>query len=279
MPDEAAIGDEIVKRLYESPPSKFVAERNRLAKEARADGDRATADAIAALRKPPVSAWAVARLAAEDPDGIDELFAANDKLRGAMSSSGREAGDRFRKASEERQRAVARLAQRAETILERAGASGTRANLDRVSATLLATATDEEGADLVRRGVLDRDLEAGGLGDLFGGVALAPAPQGDAAPSSRVRAAKRPGARAADDAEAKRRRERAEREAEALDAAAKDAEREADRAEKEAREAEREAEAAAKAASARRREADKSRREAVRARERARTAADRLTRG
>src|SRR5262249_26066326 len=144
----------------------FVAERNRLAKEARASGDRGTADAIAALRKPPVSAWAVARLAAEDPDGLDELFAANESLQQAMSSSGREAGERFRRASEERQRVVTGRARRAEAVLEEAGASGSGANLDRVSATLLATATDEEGADLVRRGVLDRDLETGGFGDL-----------------------------------------------------------------------------------------------------------------
>src|SRR5262245_10445726 len=111
--DEPDPIDELVKQLYELPPSGFVAERNRLAKEARASGDRGAADAIAALRKPPVSAWAVARLAAEDRDGMDELFEANQSLRRAMSASGREVAERFRRASEERQRIVNRLAQRA----------------------------------------------------------------------------------------------------------------------------------------------------------------------
>jgi hypothetical protein len=272
------------RELYGVDPGSFVAERTRLAKDARGSGDRALAEAIGALRKPTVSAWAVNRLARDEPDGMDELVAANERLRDAMSATGRQAGEGFRRSSEERQRVVNRLTDRAESILQDAGLSASRANLDRVATTLLATATDEAAADLVRSGVLDHDLATTGFGDLFGGIEPAPAPppaeekkasprsNGGGTPSRARRAAPAP-----EDAAARKRRERAEREAEDLDARAKKAERSAELAEDEAKQSEREAEAAVKAASNKRREADRARKEAVRARERARTAVDRLT--
>jgi hypothetical protein len=281
MAEDSVDVDDAADELYGADPGSFVTERTRLVKEARGSGDRARADAIGAFRRPTVSAWAVNRLARDERSGMDDLFAANQRLREAMSATGRQAGEVFRRATEERQRAVNRLTDRAESILIDAGLRASRANLDRVATTLLATATDEDAAALVRRGVLDHDLATSGFGDLFGGIEPAPtmetketaARKRSSAPSQVGRAADP----AKDDAAARKRRERAEREAERLDARAKDAEQSAQAAEDEARQAEREAEAAAKAASNKRRDADRARKDAVRARERARTAVERLT--
>jgi hypothetical protein len=254
--------DEPVKSLYQLPPEGFVAARDALAKTLREDGDREGSDAVKQRKRPSVTAWAVDRLSAEEPKLLVELFEANERLAAAMGASGRDAGTRFRKAAEERQRIVSRLTDRAGTILDEAGLSVNRANLDRIASTLMATATDAEGAELVRSGLLDRDLSAaGGFGDAFG-VSPEPAASSGGAPKQ--------------DAAATRRQERAERDAEERAKEATVLERAATDAEGAAAMAEREAERATKVAETRRKDADKARREADRARARATTAAEHL---
>ena len=55
--------DEELDRLYGLPLEEFTAARDDLSKRVRAAGLRDQADEIKALRKPPVSAWAVNQLA------------------------------------------------------------------------------------------------------------------------------------------------------------------------------------------------------------------------
>ncbi len=267
MASESSIRDEVVKRLYQVPPEQFVAERTRLVKESKDAGERDQAAALGRLRRPAAPAWALARIAADDPDAVDELLAANSRLRDAMAGGGRVGGERFRQASDERLRVVARLTDRAGKVLEEAGISAGRPVLERIETTLMATATDDAGADLLRRGVLDHDLAAGGFADLLGGAesTVSESPPGGAGAK-----------KDADGAVSRKRRERLEREARERQDEARAAEDAAAAAERDAQVAQRAAEAAVKAASVKRKDAERLAKDASRAHERARTAVDRL---
>jgi hypothetical protein len=100
-------------KLYGLPLEDFVAQRDALAKQLRADGRRAEADEVKALRKPPAVVWAVNQLmrtqrkaartlvdaadrAAEHPSDRDALGAHHDALdqlttagAGLLSGKGR----------------------------------------------------------------------------------------------------------------------------------------------------------------------------------------------
>jgi hypothetical protein len=91
-------------QLYGLPLEEFVAQRDALAKQLRADGRRAEADEVKALRKPPAVVWAVNQLmrtqrkparalveaadrAAKNPGDRDALRAHHDALD-ALTSAG-----------------------------------------------------------------------------------------------------------------------------------------------------------------------------------------------
>jgi hypothetical protein len=176
----------------------------------------------------------------------------NERLRAILAGEpGRAAGERLRTAMDERARLVHRLTAAAREALLEAGATDNRATLDRVSATLMATATDADGARRVRLGTLNNDLTPGvdlGL----------TAPAGPAEPMSAK-------ARARDERRTTLRRQRAE----AAQVRARDLAAAAEAAGRAARDAERAASAAAREASSRRAHADAAQRAASKARERA----------
>jgi hypothetical protein len=66
-------------RLYGLPLEDFVAERDALAKQLRADGRRAEADDVKALRKPPAVVWAVNQLMRTQRKPAKALVAAADR--------------------------------------------------------------------------------------------------------------------------------------------------------------------------------------------------------
>jgi len=107
------VADELEPRiddLYALPLERFTPERDALAKELAADGDRTGAARVKALRKPVVAAWAVNALAREDPEGVRELIELGDSLRSAhrRAVSGGDV-EPFRAATEERRRLVGEL--------------------------------------------------------------------------------------------------------------------------------------------------------------------------
>jgi len=121
--------DDAVSALYQAPLDKFVAERKRLASELKAGGDKAGATRLAALGRPPISAWTVNQLFWQARETIDELFAAGERLRAgdlAGTSAHREA--------------MTKLRARAETLLASAGHASTEATLRRVTTDLSALA-------------------------------------------------------------------------------------------------------------------------------------------
>ena len=76
-------------KLYGLPLEDFVAQRDALAKQLRADGRRAEADEVKALRKPPAVVWAVNQLMRTQRKAARALVTAAD--RAAKHPSDRDA--------------------------------------------------------------------------------------------------------------------------------------------------------------------------------------------
>jgi hypothetical protein len=248
-----------VEALYAELPERFIDARNDLSTSLKSGGDPKGAKEVSELRKPSVAAWAVNRIARDRAPDVDALIRLGRDLSDAQRDVGAEGGmDRLREAGAERRRLVDRLVRDAANALQDAGMSAARATLDRVANTLMAIATDEEAAEHVRRGVLDKELPApSGFGDdALDASLLASVTQLPRAPSGSGKAGTgRTPAQERKEREAARRAERLEAEAQAL-------EREAAGLEREAKELEAGYASANRAAAAARRRADVARRRA-----------------
>ncbi len=73
--------DDAAAVLYAEPLDGFVTARDAMVKEVRAGGDRSLANDIKALRKPTVAADALNRALRQDPDAVEALLAAVERLR------------------------------------------------------------------------------------------------------------------------------------------------------------------------------------------------------
>jgi hypothetical protein len=186
--------EERIDALYGGPLESFTPDRDALAKELAAEGDKEGGKRVKALRKPVVSAWALDILAREDPEAIGELLELGDRLRDAQrrAISGGDV-EPLREATDERRRLVSELAGKAAAILERSG-SASSANGDAVVTTLEAATADEEAGELLRSGRLVKPLRpptsfdgAEGLRVLEGGRQAA----GPAKPDPKAAEAKR----------------------------------------------------------------------------------------
>lgn len=236
-----ALVEEELDRLYGLPLGEFTRARDALAKELRARGDRDAATRVKGLRKPNVAAWAINQLARAHPQEVDELFAATERVREVqrkVMSGGK--GD-LRAVTDERNRVVARLVKLAAALLERGGHAASTATLQAIGDSLVAVASDEEGAATLRAGRLDRELEPSSVVDV-GGLTLVPPVEAGSEPDrprgpdvEALRAAVRDATRRRDEAE--RAAEQAAAEAERLSQAAEFARRAADARAAEAAEA------------------------------------------
>ena len=248
--------DEEIDRLYELPLGEFVAARNALAKAAKAAGDREGAAAVAALKKPSVTAWALNQVARAHPAEVEALVAAVDALRDASAGavSGRGSAP-MREARDAERSAVRTLVERARSALEAGGHAAGDPQLQRVGDALRAAAGSEEGRAALQAGRLSEEPVA----DLDDLSALLGSSVGEAPPPR--------------SAEERKADERAALEAEAarLEAAAAAADKEASRLERRADAAELQAESA-------RDEAPRARNAAAAAAARADEAAQRLKR-
>jgi len=158
--------DSALQRLYGVPLDEFTATRNALAKELTG----ADASYVKALKKPNVAAWALNQLARTDD--LTPLFDATDKLRRAqrrVMSGGKPT--ELRAATDERNRVVNGLVKRGADILTEAGHAAAPSTLAAVNDSLIAVASDDEGAELLRTGRLERELHPQSIVDL-GGLTL-----------------------------------------------------------------------------------------------------------
>jgi hypothetical protein len=145
--------------LFELEPEEFTAARNALAKRLRSEGDQDTAAQVAALRRPPVSAWALNQIARRDPSAIEDALAASAALDAALRSSdgsARDAQSAFREAA-------GRLVTAALDVVTSSGRRVTTAVQMEVQATVQAAAVHPELATALRAGVLVDDETAPGF--------------------------------------------------------------------------------------------------------------------
>jgi hypothetical protein len=175
--------DAALAALYQLPLEQFVATRDQLVRRLRMAGDRATARQVAALRRPPVSAWVANQLAHAAPNAVGELLEVGAVLRQAQQDAlaGQPGAARqLRTATAHLRAAITRLSTRAEALLVRAGHAASDATLARLAATLQAAATgDEATRTALAQGRLPGDLDPAGFG-----LDVAPAPAEPAAPAN-----------------------------------------------------------------------------------------------
>ncbi|MCX4474408.1 hypothetical protein C5N14_24395 [Micromonospora sp. MW-13] len=156
---------DLVRRLYEEPPDRFVATRDAAVAEARRAGDPATAREIARLRRPTVAAWLVNLLAIRCPELVADLGQLAEALRVAQRDL---RGPRLRELSAQRRAVVAALVAEVRRLAADAegGPPGGKLPLAEVEATLNAALSDTEVAEQVRTGRLLRAASYAGFGEV-----------------------------------------------------------------------------------------------------------------
>lgn len=197
-----AIPSDQLDALYAGPLEDFTAARNALAKKLREEGESEAAAEVKKLRKPTRAAWIVNQLARRKRRDVGRLLATGEELRELQQrmSAGSVDPPKLRAAAGREQKQVGALLKAAESIGTEHGSQ----ILDRVGETLRAASGDPEVADAVRRGQLDRERRASGIG-LSGALDTLPekAKKGSAEDTAAGRLAERESARRRKQAERK----------------------------------------------------------------------------
>lgn len=168
MDEEALAG--IANSLYAKPLEDFVAARTSAAKEA-ASQDKGLGDAVRALPKPSVAAWAVNMLALHAPAVLEALAELGGRMRSAQASLDAAA---LRELGRERRTLLADAVDTARAVVQEQGRAISDTIASDVEETLRALTADEGAAAAVRSGRLLKALSADGVSaaDLEGAVAV-----------------------------------------------------------------------------------------------------------
>jgi hypothetical protein len=170
--------EDVLDEVLATPPKAFVEARNAAAKQLREDGRLDAANAIKGLPRPPVSLWALNRLAHQEPSLIETFLGAADQLRDAHGSGGD-----IRAATAPERAAEARVAAAAAELARAEGLNVTEDVVERVRQTMRAAAAGAEIASDLRAGRLLREPEAPSIDALLGSLPHAAA--GAVAPKRR----------------------------------------------------------------------------------------------
>lgn len=153
--------EEAADAVYAAPAADFIATRNELAKQLKADGDPLGSTRLKALRKPTVAAWIANLVARELPDQLDDLLALGDEFREATADLD---GERLRELTPRRHQLLDQLAKEAARL---AGEAGQKVSADvgqKLRETLDAALVDPAAGDAVREGRLSSALRHVGFG-------------------------------------------------------------------------------------------------------------------
>jgi hypothetical protein len=164
---------DIAERLYGLLPEEFTAARDEEAKRIRASGDRESASAIAALRRPSLAAWLVNALIRHRHDEVEQLLALGEALRSAQQGL---AGDQVRALGRQRQQVLAAIGRQARALARELGHPVSEDVGLEVEQTLGAAMADPGIAEAVRSGRLTSPTSYAGLG-LDGGTSAPAAPR------------------------------------------------------------------------------------------------------
>jgi hypothetical protein len=162
--------EDVVDDLLAVPPQDFTEARNAAAKQLRADGRREAADAVKGLPRPPLSLWALNRLAHEQSSLVETFLDAAGELREAYRSGGD-----IRAATAPQRDAEARVVAAAAELVRKHGANATETVMGRLRETLRAAAADAAVASDLREGRLLREPEAPSIDALLESMPRAPA--------------------------------------------------------------------------------------------------------
>jgi hypothetical protein len=164
--------DASIDELFELPPDRFTAARDRLAKQLREDGHMEPASTVKALRKPTLIAWALNQLSRRERPGLEALIASGDELRAAQrrALSGVE-GASIRAAMEQRRKLVRQLTRRAVQILGEVG-RGPQSADEEIARSLEAASTEPEEAEGLLQGRLTKPISGSSGFEAFSGLSL-----------------------------------------------------------------------------------------------------------
>jgi hypothetical protein len=157
-----------LERLYAVPPKEFTRARNSLVAELRKARDAGAASAIARLRRPSATLWAVNQLARHAGASLERFLDAVDRLRRTQLSDPRGAMEAMRAERAQLEALVAR----AEQALSEAGYSPSAEARRRIGDTLLGAAADRRHAEALAHGRLTEELQAPGFDALTAGSRL-----------------------------------------------------------------------------------------------------------
>jgi hypothetical protein len=172
MSAEPRPADQIGDELYQLPPPAFTTARDEAVARAKAEGDTATAAAVAAMKRPSVAAWLVNLVALRSPESVDRLVALGETIRSAQSGADPTMGApgqvaaRLRELASTRRAEMGALLATVEQLAIAAGATApSKGHLSEVEATISAAMADDEAARTVRSGRLVKPLAHHGFGD------------------------------------------------------------------------------------------------------------------
>ncbi len=171
--------EEAIDALYAASPEEFVSTRAGLAKRLRGAGRPDDAAAIAAVRKPPLAAWALNQLSRRNRREVDLLLDAGHRLRDAQAAVLRGAKrDVFERAKSDETKALARLLDEAAKLLDDRGTASANV-LGQIRESLEAAAVSDDGRTLLARGQFTGPISRSGfdlVGELAAGAPRAPRP-------------------------------------------------------------------------------------------------------
>jgi hypothetical protein len=167
--------DTRVDALFALDPSEFIVARDAAARELRAAGRGDDAAQVKALKRPTVAAWALNQVVRAQPDAIDEFLALSAELRVEQETALTGDATKFRRLLD-RRRELERLLVNAAVDLLAESSGNAEQSRGELTGTLGAAAVDDDVADAVRRGRLERVVAAPSGFDLIAGLDLPAAP-------------------------------------------------------------------------------------------------------
>jgi hypothetical protein len=179
-------------------PNDFVARRNDLARELRAQGDKDAAAEVKGLRRPSVAVWALNHVAHEHTDLAHQLVeaanAAEAAQRALLEGS---AADDFRAVVTRRRDAMNAVAAAASVVIERSGRAPD-ANARDVDNALNAIVASSDALDAFIRSELVAVPDAAGETEMFAGITLTESRRAAPTDTARARTARTDAPQSAD---------------------------------------------------------------------------------
>jgi len=167
--------DTRIDRLFALDPSEFIAARDAEAKELRGAGRGDDAAVVKALRKPTVAAWALNQVVRAQPDAVAEFLAVSDELRAEQEAALSGDATKFRRLLDRRRELERLLLNAAIDLLAESSGNAEQSRAE-LTGTLSAAGVDDDVAEQVRLGRLERVVAAPSGFGLLAGLDLPPAP-------------------------------------------------------------------------------------------------------